>query len=817
MRVLKFGGTSVGNAEAISKVVDIVQHKHSENKAVAVVVSALKGITDQLEIVGKKAASGDEAYLLLLKAIETRHIEEVQLLVKPVNQSKILGQVKILLNELEDIARGVFLTKELTKKTKDRLLSFGERLSSLIVSNVFVFSGIPCEWIDSRTIIKTDDNYTSANVNFESSNQLIKERFLGFEGVALLPGFIASNENNDTTTLGRGGSDYTASILSAALEADALEIWTDVSGIMTSDPRVVDGVMPIQSISYEEAMELSHFGAKVIYPPTIHPVLKSDIPVLIKNTFDPKHEGTVISNETGANGQDVRGLSSIDKIALLSLTGSGMVGIPGFARRLFFALSKKEVNVILITQASSEHSITVAINESEVKTAVKSIEKEFKYELDLGKVRPVDVQKELAIVAIVGDKMKHRPGIAGKVFSALGQNAVNIHAIAQGSSERNISVVIEAKDEKKALNVLHESFFLSHIKTIHLFIIGVGLVGKALIQQLKSQHQFLLSKYNLNLKVAGLANSKSMYLDAFGVDLNDWESKLKSENSNDPLNFVQEARALNLRNSIVVDNTASSVVSDVYEAILKASMSIVTPNKIAASSKYSRYLNLKDLAKRNNAEFYYETNVGAGLPIIHTLNDLVKSGDRVIKIQAVLSGSLNFIFNEYNAANSFYDVVLKAKEEGYTEPDPRIDLSGTDVMRKILILAREAGEELEMEAVKSKSFMPAACDAAGSVEAFMEAVQDNESHFSELRKRADEKGEKLKVVASFENGKAEVALQSIDSAHPFFHLDGKDNIVLINTDRYKEQPLAVKGAGAGAEVTASGVFADIMRAANSLI
>jgi aspartokinase/homoserine dehydrogenase 1 len=629
----------------------------------------------------------------------------------------------------------------------------------------------------------------------------------------VLPGFIASDRNGITTTLGRGGSDYTAAILASALDASILEIWTDVSGMMTADPRLTSNARIIPHISYQEAMELSHFGAKVIYPPTIQPVMNQNIPVWIKNTFAPDDDGTLIESVATKNGNIVRGISSINNIALISLEGSGMIGIPGFSKRLFEALSAEKINVILITQSSSEHSICVGIDSSFVQKAKNAVDAAFANEIALRKVEPLQVEGEQSIVALVGENMKSHPGISGRMFSALGKNGINIRAIAQGSSEKNISAVISTKDVRKGINVLHEEFFETTYKQVNLFIVGTGNVGSKLIGQLKKQSAFLQEQMKIQVRVIGVCNSRKMLTEEDGIDLATWQERLNEAPVADIKEFVNGIISRNLRNSVFVDITANDTVATLYDALLKKSISVVACNKVAASSSFKNYKNLKELAREYNCQFLFETNVGAGLPVIATLNDLVRSGDRVHRIQAVLSGTLNFVFNNYDGTRKFTDVVKQAQDEGYTEPDPRLDLSGTDVMRKIMILAREAGEKIEMEDIVNNSFMPESC-MKGDVAGFYKEMSKEEEHFKKLFAKASAEGTKLKFVASFENGKAAVGLQHIDPRHDLYHLYGKDNVVLFYTDRYTDQPLVVKGAGAGADVTASGVFADIIRASN---
>jgi aspartokinase/homoserine dehydrogenase 1 len=816
MQVLKFGGTSVANAGNMNKVSSIVQSRllSGPQSKTIVVVSALGGVTDVLLQSGGLAAAGDESYKELLQQVELRHLEAVKALIPVTQQSSVLSWVKQRCNEIEDICNGVFLLGELSTRTKDRIVSFGELLSSKIIAAHLQAQSVENTWVDSRELIRTDSHYGSAVVDFGVTNALCSNFFsVSSSRLFIVPGFVAADAQGNTTTLGRGGSDYTAAIIAGAVSAQTLEIWTDVSGMMTADPRLVPNARILPHISYQEAMELSHFGAKVIYPPTIQPVMSKNIPVWIKNTFAPEDHGTLIENDVHKNGNNIRGISSINKIALLSLEGSGMVGIPGFSRRLFESLANDFINVILITQGSSEHSICVGIDEGLADKAKQAVDKTFAYEIETGRVEPLRVETGLAIVALVGDNMKSHPGISGKMFGAIGRNGVNIRAIAQGSSERNISAVIAAADVKKAINVLHEDFFETTYKQINLFVAGTGNVGSKLLAQLKQQQQYLQQNLRLQVRIVGMANSKKMVFSDEGIELDSWREHLQKGETSDLGKFVETVHSKNLRNSVFVDVTANEHVAQVYDQLLAKSISVVACNKVACSSAYQYYKKLKDLAREYNAFFLFETNVGAGLPVIGTLNDLMRSGDVVTRIEAVLSGTLNFVFNNYDGTRSFAEVVKQAQDEGYTEPDPRLDLSGTDVMRKIMILARETGEQLEMETITNNSFMPPSC-MVGSVDDFYKEMEKQEKHFKEIYQQAAAAGKKLKFVARFEGGKASVGLQHVDAQSDFYHLYGKDNVVLFYTNRYPDQPLVVKGAGAGAEVTASGVFADIIRAAH---
>ncbi len=818
MQVLKFGGSSVANAENIKKVIAIVgqaiekEKSSKSNQKTIVVVSALGGITDLLLSAASLAAIGDEGFKEKLVIIEQRHLEAVKDLIPIAKQSHLLSEVKKMCNEIEDICNGIFLLKELTPRSKDRIASYGELLSSQIIAAAFNANNINTQWKDAKEIIVTNSNYTAAEVDFLETNKRIKEYFDKVHvALFLLPGFIAADHLGITTTLGRGGSDFTAAIIASALEADKLEIWTDVSGMMTADPRMTANAKIIPAISYKEAMELSHFGAKVIYPPTIQPVMGKGIQVWIKNTFAPEDAGTLIETASVVNGNIVRGISSINNIALISLEGSGMIGIPGFSKRLFEALSNEKINVILITQSSSEHSICVGIDASMVQKAKQVVDEAFANEIALQKVEPLKVEDGLSIVALVGENMKNHTGVSGRMFTAMGKNGVNIRAIAQGSSEKNISAVISTQDVRKAINVFHEEFFETTYKQVNLFIIGTGNVGARLLAQLEKQLEFLKKNLRLQIRIVGLSNSRNRLIDEEGIDLKNWKKLLEQSEQANLQQYVVEIIKRNLRNTVFVDVTANDIVASKYHQLLKKSISVVACNKIAASSAFQNYKELKQLAREYHCQFLFETNVGAGLPVIATINDLVQSGDSVHQIKAVLSGTLNFVFNNYDGSRTFAEVVQQAQDEGYTEPDPRLDLGGTDVMRKIMILAREAGVKMEMEEITNHSFMPANC-MTGTVDDFYHEMKKEEARFQKLLKQADDAGCKLKFVASYQDGKASVGLEHIHPSHDLYHLYGKDNVVLFYTDRYKEQPLVIKGAGAGAEVTASGVFADIIRA-----
>lgn len=813
MKILKFGGTSVGNAANIKKVAAIIKAATGSEGCI-VVVSAMQSTTDGLAEAGRIAEKGSDGFYNTIKKIKERHVDALNELFPDGRASNLLEFLDSSTKELTETCEGVRLVGELSARTLDRILSFGEIISSRMLSEYLTSNGCENEWKDSRELILTDSNFGFAAVDIMRTNTQIREFLAGETGrLFILPGFIALDEAGSTTTLGRGGSDYTAAILAAAVDANVLEIWTDVSGMMTADPRFVRGVRQIPHITYREAMELSHFGAKVVYPPTIQPVMAKGIPLLIKNTFKPDDPGTLIELETLQGQEIIRGISSIDKIAVLNLEGSGMIGIPGFSKRLFDALSRSQINVILITQSSSEHSICVAIEEKYGKLAKTTVDREFENEIAIGKIEPLRVDAGYSILALVGDKMKEHTGISGRMFSSLGQNGINIHAIAQGSSERNISAIIDSTDVRKAVNTLHEEFFSDGSKQVNVFIAGVGTVGGRLLEQLLQQHDHLLQSLRLNVRVVCLANSKTLVTDEEGIDLSNWRDAFKQSEPTAPAVTIEsQIIEKNLRNSIFVDVTANPQIVDIYSRLLQRSVSVVACNKVACSSAYETYTQLKDLAREYNTNFFFETNVGAGLPVINTLNDLLRSGDRVRRIEAVLSGTLNFVFNNYDGSRTFSDVVRQAQAEGYTEPDPRLDLSGTDVARKILILAREAGYRLEMTDIENTSFLPASC-LKGNVEDFYAEMERNDGHFQKLLENAREEGKKLKYIATFNGGRASVGLQSILPEHNFANLSGKDNAVLFYTDRYSEQPLVIKGAGAGADVTAAGVFADIVRAA----
>jgi aspartokinase/homoserine dehydrogenase 1 len=814
MKVLKFGGTSVGSVESIRKVAEILSSFKKKEKFV-VVFSAMSGITNLLVEVGQKASTSDISYQQVLKTIEQKHVSTAKTLIDVKNQGKIIAQLKLVLNELQDLLHGVYLLKELSPRSNDLILSFGERLSGYLVSEFLKQEGVDVIFLDARKVITTDNGFGSAKVDFKKTDKAIKEYFKDIKSSVVVTGFIGSTDKGETTTLGRGGSDYTASVFGAALDSEGIEIWTDVDGIMTADPRKVKRAFTLPQVSYIEAMEMSHFGAKVIYPPTLQPAFKKRIPIWIKNTFNTAFEGTLINEKTSVTDHSVKGISSIENISMLNLTGSGMVGVPGVAGRLFGALARNFINVILITQASSEHSICFVIDSKEAVKARAAVEEEFEHEIKAGKIDKLHEKDNLAIVAVVGDNMRHTPGIAGKLFSSLGKNGVNVVAIAQGSSEINLSVVIDKTNLTKALNVIHESFFLSDVKTINVFVVGVGLIGSALLKQLQKQGAYLLKEKNFKINVVGLANSKKMLINENGIALTSWKEKLEEQGEKTNLKeFVKRMIDLNLRNSIFVDNTSNKDVVSFYHTIIDESISIVTPNKLANSGLYKDYKKLQETAFKRGVKLMYETNVGAGLPVINTLNDLKDSGDKIIRIEGVLSGTLSYIFNNFKGGKKFSDIVKEAKEKGFTEPDPRDDLNGKDVARKILILARESGFNLEFDDVVVENILPTPCLKAKTVEEFFIQLEKNNDEFSKKRDAADKANKVLRFIAKLENGKAEVSLQTVDSTHPFYSLSGSDNMIAYTTERYKDRPLVIKGPGAGAEVTAAGVFGDIIRISN---
>ncbi len=809
MKVLKFGGTSVGTVESLSHVKMIVE---SCTEPVIVVVSALGGITDKLINTAQLAAKGDVSYLELYAHIVERHNSVIDGIVPKEKQLDVKSIVNPLLEELGNIYRGVSLIKDLSERTLDIIVSYGERLSSVIISRIID----KAQHYDSRNFIKTEKQFGKHILDNEETQRLIHATFdnNNFE-VAIVPGFISSNANGDITNLGRGGSDYTAAILAATLDASILEIWTDVDGFMTADPRVINNTYVIDHLSFIEAMELCNFGAKVIYPPTIYPVFHKNIPIRIKNTFNHTAPGTLISEQRpSAEGKAIKGISSINDTCLITVSGLGMVGIVGINARIFNALAKNGVSVFLVSQASSENNTSFAVKNADADLAVQVLQEEFAAELLSGELSEITPERNLATVAIVGENMKHTTGIAGKLFNTLGRNGISIIACSQGASETNISFVIDLKNLRKALNVIHDSFFLSETQVLNLFIVGVGTVGRHLLQQIRGQQDKLLKNKALSLKVVGISNSKKCIFNREGIDIDNYQQLLAdAEIDATPQRIKEEVINMNIFNSVFVDCTASPDIAALYDDLLSHNINVVAANKIAASSEYSNYAKLKRIARKKDVKFLFETNVGAGLPIINTINNLINSGDKILKIEAVLSGTLNYIFNVLSKETPLSKAIVLAREAGYSEPDPRIDLSGKDVVRKLVILAREAGYKVEQDDVERNLFVPEKY-FEGTVDDFLKNISDLDAEFEQKRIDAALHDEHFRFVARLENGKVEVGLQTVNSTHPFYSLEGSNNVILLTTDRYNEYPMVIKGYGAGADVTAAGVFADIISIAN---
>ncbi|WP_409150263.1 bifunctional aspartate kinase/homoserine dehydrogenase I [Sphingobacterium sp. BS-2] len=811
MKILKFGGTSVGSVESIKAVLAIVKESYEAGEKPLVVLSAMSGITNLLTKMAEDAAEG-KPFAEDLKLLEEKHFEVVKKLIAVKFQNPVLTRLKLLVNELEDLLQGVTALKELSNQSKDLIISYGERCSNYLVAKIMEQEVPEAEYINASHYIKTDSNFGNAHLNEPLTAQLIQALSQTHaDKLLFVTGFIGSNDKGRITTLGRGGSDYTAAIFGSVLNATAIEIWTDVNGMLTADPRIVKKAFSLPVLSYTEAMELSYFGAKVIYPPTMVPAFMKKIPIVIRNTFQPKFPGTVIQFETGKSGFPIKGISSISDVSVINLTGSGMVGKSGFSGRLFTLLAREQINVILITQSSSEHSITFAVNPSDSQKAVELIQNEFELELLANKLSLPVVESDLSILAIVGENMKRTPGMSGKLFHALGRNGINVRAIAQGSSEFNISVIINKEDLSKALNAVHDAFFAELKKTLHVFNIGTGNIGSTLFSQLHKQHAFLVEQNDIEVKVVGISNSRRMYFNADGVDLGNWKEEMDANGEvADLATFIAKMQEMNLPNCVFIDNTASKLPSTYYESIFKSNISIVTCNKIANSGDYAQYKLLHETARKHGVDFFYETNVGAGLPIVRVLKDLMMSGDRLLKIEAILSGTISYIFNNFRGDASFYDVVKKAQELGFTEPDPRDDLGGIDFMRKMLILGRDAGYPIESSDVQLGNILPESCLKADSVDEFYAELLKADEYFNNLKEEAEKQGKVIRYIGTLENGKVAISLQMVDENHPFYALSGSDNIISFTTERYKERPLVVKGPGAGAEVTAGGVFADLV-------
>ncbi|MCC8072064.1 MAG: bifunctional aspartate kinase/homoserine dehydrogenase I [Bacteroidales bacterium] len=810
MKVLKFGGTSVGSVESLRNVKEIVE---AVEGPVIVVVSALGGITDRLIATAQLASKADISYLESYAKIVERHHEVIRGMVPESDQAEVMSHVDALLEELSNIYRGVSLIKDLSSRSLDIIVSYGERLSSLIISHIINNAKL----YDSRKFIKTLNQFGKHVLDNDATQPLIHETFGRHDfQVALVPGFISSDSHGDVTNLGRGGSDYTAAILAAALDAEVLEIWTDVDGFMTADPKVINTTYVIDHLTFIEAMELCNFGAKVIYPPTIYPVFHKSIPILIKNTFNPTAPGTCISDTLvpHSQGKMIKGISSINDTCLITVSGLGMVGIIGINARIFNALARNGVSVFLVSQASSENTTTFAVRNADAQRAVSALETEFLAELQTGEINAITVEHDLATVAIVGENMRHQAGVAGKLFNTLGRNGINVIACAQGSSETNISFVVRLEDQRKTLNVIHDSFFLSDTQVLNLFIIGVGNIGRHLLKQLARQQEYLLHDKALKLNVVGIANSKKCYFTRAGIDLVNYMAQLQEYGKESTPDVIRdEILGMNIFNSVFVDCTSSEEIASLYYDLLNHNVNVVAANKIATSSEYELYERLKKVARRKDVKYLFETNVGAGLPIINTINSLINSGDKILKIEAVVSGTLNFIFNVLSAEVTFSQAIIKAKEEGYAEPDPRVDLSGHDVTRKLVILAREAGYRLEQDDVEKRLFLPDEY-FQGSVDDFFKRVPELDEAFERHRKEAEDAGEHFRFVARLVEGRASIGLERVGSQSPFYSLEGSNNVILITTERYKEYPMAIKGYGAGADVTAAGVFADIISIAN---
>ncbi|HBB01309.1 MAG: bifunctional aspartate kinase/homoserine dehydrogenase I [Bacteroidetes bacterium GWD2_45_23] len=812
MKVMKFGGTSVGSPESLQLVKSIVEN---EQEPVIVVVSALNGVTDRLLLAADFARNNNSGYKPLLDEIIARHEEIIEkLITSPADKQEVVQKTQLLFDDLRNILRGVFLIGDLSQKTSDKIVSYGERLSSFIVGKVIKGAQL----YDATQFIKTNKQFHSHIPDLARSNELIRKTFSEMPPphVAVVPGFISSScENNDITNLGRGGSDYTAAIIAAALDATVLEIWTDVNGFMTADPKIINSAYVIDELSFTEAIELSNFGAKVIYPPTIFPVYHKNIPIYVRNTFHPEEKGTRIRDiKPTRNGKIIKGISSINDTALITIQGLGMVGVIGVNKRIFSALADNGISVFIVSQASSENSTSIGVRSQDAALSQKVLNKEFAHEIAMGSINEIMVEYDLATIAIVGQNMKHVPGIAGKFFGALGRNGISVIALAQGAGETNISCVIARSDLKKSLNVIHDSFFLSPYQELNLFVIGIGTVGGKLLEQIRQQQSTLKEQNKLRINIVGIANGRKALFAREGIPLEGYFENLMTNGQKSSPDLIRdEILKMNIFNSVVVDCTASPHIAALYDELMARNISVVTANKIAASSDYENYRHLKETARKAGVKFLFETNVGAGLPIINTMNSLINSGDRIVKLEAVLSGTLNFIFNTLDAEIPFSKAVKMAVEAQFAEPDPRIDLSGLDVTRKLVILSREAGARVNQSDVHKKLFVPQKY-FEGSLDEFWQTISELDSSFEERRKELAKDGKKLRFVASYDNGACEVGLREVEQGHPFYDLEGSNNIIMITTERYNEYPMVIKGYGAGATVTAAGVFSDIISIAN---
>ena len=810
MKVLKFGGTSVGSVESILSLKAIVE-KEAQEQPIIVVVSALGGITDKLIATSVLAQKGDEAWKDEFQAMVERHHKMIDTIITdPRKREQLFNIVDSLFEQLRSIYFGVYLIHDLSKKTQDAIVSYGERLSSNIVATLVQGA----KWYDSREFIKTVRKNHKNTLDSELTNRLVRRTFSDLQRISLVPGFISKDRDTDEiTNLGRGGSDYTAAIIAAALDADILEIWTDVDGFMTADPRVIKTAYTIKELSYIEAMELCNFGAKVVYPPTIYPVCVKNIPIRVKNTFNPDSEGSIIKQKVANNDKPIKGISSINGTTLITVAGLSMVGVIGVNRRIFTALADNGISVFMVSQASSENSTSIGVRDQDAAEAVEVLNSEFAKEIETGAMFPMHAESGLATIAVVGENMKHVPGIAGKLFGTLGRAGISMIACAQGASQTNISFVVKSEHLRKALNAIHDSFFLSEYKVLNLFVCGVGTVGGQLLEQIHDQYEELKRTKRLKLNVVGIATSKKALFNRDGIDLANYRQLLADAPESNDKKLRDAIIEMNCFNSVFVDCTASKDVAEIYQPLLEHNISVIAANKIAASSSYDKYALLKETALARGVFFRYETNVGAGLPIIGTINDLRNSGDVILKIEAVLSGTLNFIFNELSADVTMSEAVRRAKEQGYSEPDPRIDLSGKDVIRKLVILAREAGYKVEKTDVEKHLFIPDEF-FEGSIEEFWKNLPQLDADFEARRKQLDAEGKRWRFVATFDHGKLSVALKEVDSTHPFYNLQGSNNIVALTTERYREYPMLIQGYGAGASVTAAGVFANIMSIAN---